>query len=106
MSESPDAKFPGLYRKPLVEAAIGKLLTPYRPGAAKGTTEQEDGKVTLLCWPFQWPWQCTGTILRASLTRNHWTPSSGKHLLRYHRVFFSVNTFKTVTKQKDGPYKQ
>ena len=36
---SPNAACPGLLRKPL-DAAIGLLLTPYRPGGRQGNSKQ------------------------------------------------------------------
>jgi hypothetical protein len=38
---SPDAACPGLHRKPL-DAAIGRLLAPYRPGGRHGDNQQND----------------------------------------------------------------
>ena len=35
----PNAACPGLYRKPL-DAAIGQLLAPYRPGGRQGHSKQ------------------------------------------------------------------
>ena len=39
-SASPDAAWPGLYQKPL-DAAIGRLLAPYRPGGRQGDNHYE-----------------------------------------------------------------
>ena len=39
-STSPDVAWPGLYQKPL-DAAIGQLLTPYRPGGRQGDNHYE-----------------------------------------------------------------
>ena len=39
-SASPDAAWPGLYQKPL-DAAIGQLLAPYRPGGRQGDNHYE-----------------------------------------------------------------
>jgi hypothetical protein len=36
-----DAACPGLHRKPL-DAAIGRLLTPYRPGGCQGDNQLND----------------------------------------------------------------
>jgi hypothetical protein len=36
-----DAACPGLHRKPL-DAAIGQLLTPYRPGSRQGNSKQNN----------------------------------------------------------------
>ena len=38
---SPDAAWPGLHQKPL-DAAIGRLLTPYRPGGRQGDNQLND----------------------------------------------------------------
>jgi hypothetical protein len=40
-SKSPDAAWPGLYLKPL-DAAIGRLLAPYRPGGRQGDNQHSD----------------------------------------------------------------
>ena len=40
-SASPDAACPGLHRKPL-DAAIGRLLAPYRPGGRQGDNQHSD----------------------------------------------------------------
>ncbi len=40
-SASPDAACPGLHQKPL-NAAIGRLLAPYRPGGRQGNNQQNN----------------------------------------------------------------
>ena len=60
---------PGLLRKPL-DAVIRRLLAPwYRPADARVTGETTTMGKHPVCWPFQWPWQCAGTIPRASPDR-------------------------------------
>ncbi len=65
-SASSDAAWPGLHRKPL-HAAIGWLLTPYRPSGSQGNNQQNNVKMHPLCWPFRWTLQCGGTIPPASV---------------------------------------
>jgi len=45
---SPDAACPGLHRKPL-DAAIGRLLAPYRLGGRQGDSKQNN---VILCTHF------------------------------------------------------
>jgi hypothetical protein len=63
---SPDAACLGLHWKPL-DAAIGRLLAPYRLGGHQGDSKQNNDVLMYpLWWPFRWPSQCGGTIPRAS----------------------------------------
>ncbi len=41
LRRSPDAAWPGLHQKPL-NAAIGRLLAPYRPGGRQGDNQHRD----------------------------------------------------------------
>ncbi len=62
----PDAAFPGLLQKPL-DAGIGRLLAPYRPGGRQGNGQTNNNQqITLKRWPNRWPWRCAGTLPRAS----------------------------------------
>ena len=65
-SAHPDSAWPVLHQKPL-NTAIGWLLAPYCPGGQPGTqSTQRLCKMYPLCWLFQWPSRCAGTIPHAS----------------------------------------
>ncbi len=81
---SPNAAWPGLYRKPL-DAAIGWLLALYCPGGRQGDSKQnKDAKMYPLCWPFWWPSWCGGTIpgvafIKATKCRHRASTPSDRH---------------------------
>jgi hypothetical protein len=37
----------------------------YRPDSHQGDSKQSNNKKHHIPWPFQWPWQCAGTIPHA-----------------------------------------
>jgi hypothetical protein len=42
--------------------ATTRFLSPQWPPGRQQTKQRQN--IHLLCWPFQWPWQCAGTYPR------------------------------------------
>jgi hypothetical protein len=86
---SPNATCPGLLWKPL-DAAIGRLLTPYPPSGCQGNSKRNnDKKFTKKtgnfdgcgCAPVQYHGHCPIEEVQG-FTRSHWMPPLGEHLLQ------------------------
>jgi len=90
----PDAACPGLLRKPLDAAAIGRLLAPYRPGGCQDDSKQNkdvicthfDGRFdghsyAGVLYPMHRPME---EVL--GFHKSHYTPPSGKHSLQYYQL--------------------
>ncbi len=92
---SPNEACLGLLWKPL-DTAEGHLLALYCSSGHQGNSKQKnDDKIDLIRWPFQWPWQCAGSIPRYS--RSHWMPPSGNYLLRITPAAARATAKKTTT---------
>jgi hypothetical protein len=80
---SPNAANPGPHEMPM-EAAIGQLLSPYRPGGHQGNNQQNDNQIIHhFAGRFDGHRDmAVGYCAHRPITKSHWMPASGKHSLK------------------------